>query len=342
MNAIPLTPAEWVETATVAAIFGGALVLSMLLPPLIGAIVRRFGRFGGPEVADMVVRALRGPVGALILVQAFFGGLTTLSYLEPHRPMIDRLWLAATITVLIVATQRVVTRLTQWYAERSVRGRSRIDPRTVPLLRRALNVLIWVVGGLIVLDTVGVQISPLLAGLGLGGLAVALALQPMLANIFASSYLLSDQSIRVGDAIEMQNGPSGVIEDIGWRATRIRSIDHNLVIVPNSVLAQATMTNFDSAAPGTDVTLLLRVPAEADLAAVERICLDELALLREEATEIVEESSPMSVHYRAVEAGKAEIVLRIRAASWRDSANLKHRMILRLHRRLQSEGVALV
>jgi small-conductance mechanosensitive channel len=193
-----------------------------------------------------------------------------------------------------------------------------------------------------ILATVGIEISPLLAGLGLGGLAVALALQPLLANIFASSYLLSDQSIRIGDAIQVQGGPSGTIEDIGWRATRIRSSDHNLVIVPNAVLAQATMTNFDANAPATDVTLTIRVSAEDDLEAVEEACLDELSRLCEEATDLVIADAPPSFRYQAVVDGKVEVLLRIRAASWREVGDLRHRMIVRIHGRLQSEGVALV
>ncbi|MGE3856878.1 MAG: mechanosensitive ion channel family protein [Dehalococcoidia bacterium] len=340
MSAIPLTPAEWVETFTAIAIFTGAVVLAIVVPAIVAALVR--GRNGGAEVGEMVVRALRGPVGAFILVQAFFIALRTLSYLRDEWHLIERGWLAASILVLTYAIQRVVARLTLWYAGRSVQGRSRIDARTVPLLRRAFNVVIWVVGGLIVLDTVGIQISPLLAGLGIGGLAVALALQPMLANVFASSYMLSDRSIHVGDAIQVQGGPAGIIEDIGWRATRIRSLDHNLVIVPNSVLAASTVTNFDASTPDTDVTLTLRVSGKDDLAAVEAACVEELTRLCEEADGLVLAGAPVSVRFQAIVDGKAELLLRIRAASWREVNDLRHRMIVRIQSRLQAEGVSLV
>ena len=340
VNMIGVTPAQWVETLTAIAIFGGALILALLLPVVIGAAVRRRTGPGGREAGEMVVRALRGPVGALVIVQALFIALRRLSYLQGDWQLIQRVWLAATIAVLVFAAQRVVERLVQWYAERAVNGRSRIH--WLPPLRRALSVAIWLAGGLVVLDTLGVQISALLAGLGLGGLAVALALQPLFANIFASSYLLSDQSIRVGDAIQVQDGPSGIVEDVGWRATRIRSLDHHLVIVPNSVLGQATITNFDATTPEADVTLMLRVSTAEDLARVEDACLDELSRLRAEATGLVVESAPISFRYQSVEDGKAEILIRIRATSWREVDDLRHRMVLRLHSRLQSEGIALV
>jgi len=338
---MPLTPAEWVETATAVAIFGAAIILAWLLPLAIGAAVRRTAGAGGREMGETVARALRGPLGVLVLVQAFFIAVSTLSYLRGERATIDRVWLAATITVVVYGAQRVVARLTQWYVERAAGGRRPLDARSLPLLRRALNVAIGLVGGLVVLDTFDIQISPLLAGLGLGGLAVALALQPLLANVFASSYLLSDQSIRVGDAIAVQGGPSGIIEDIGWRATRLRSHDHNLVIVPNSVLAQATMTNFDVTTPETDATLVLRVSTQQDLAEVETTCLDELARLCAEATALVATDAPVSFRYTAVQDGHAEILVKVRAASWREVPELRHRMIIRLHSRLLADGLAL-
>ena len=341
VSVIELTPAQWVETLSVIAILGGAVVVALVVPRLVGALLRwTVGASGASGAGDLVMRTLHGPVGALIVVQALFLALRRLSYLQNDWHVVERAWLASTIVVLVYGAQRLIVPLTQWYADRSEAGGSRLH--SLPPLQRALRGVIWVTGVLVVLATVGIEISPLLAGLGLGGFAVALALQPMLANVFASSYLLSDQSIRIGDAIEVQGGPSGVIEDIGWRATRIRSLDHNLVIVPNSVLAQATMTNFDAAAAETDVTLVLHVSVEEDLALVEDACLDELSRLCDEEPGLVVSSAPISFRYQGVEEGKAEILLRIRATSWREVANLRHRMILRLHSRLQSEGIRLV
>ena len=336
MDAIPLTSEQWAETAAAAVVLGVMIVVAWGVPMVAGALARRWPA----ELGARVLRALSGPVGGLLAVQALFILLHRLSYLQSSRTLIERTWLAFTIFVVVYATQRLVAPLTEWYAGRSERSRSRLH--SLPPIQRALRGVIWVAGLLTVLATIGIEISPLLAGLGLGGLAVALALQPMLTNVFASSYLLSDQSIRIGDSIQVQGGPSGVIEDIGWRATRIRSVDNNIVLVPNSVLAQSTMTNFDATASETDVTLLLHVSAEEDLERVEEVCLDELSRLCGEATGLVVAGAPISFRYQAIDAGKAEIMLRIRATSWQDVVDLRHRMIRRLHSRLQSEGIKLV
>ena len=338
MSALELTADQWVETLTAVAILGVAVLIALIVPRLVVALLGRFTARSG--AGDLVARALRGPIGTLIVVQAFFLVLRRLSYLHDGWQIVERAWLATTIVVLIYAAQRVVVPLTRWYAGDTSTGRSRIH--SLPPLQRALRAVIWAAGALMVLATVGIEITPLLAGLGLGGLAVALALQPLLANIFASSYLLSDQSIRIGDAVQVQGGPTGEIEDIGWRATRIRSTDNNLVIVPNSVLAQATMTNFDATAPATDVALTLFVSAQEDLGVVEAACTDELTRLCEEASDLVVEGAPVSFRYVGFLEGKVEVTMRIRAASWREVGPLRHRMIPRIHSRLQSEGIVLV
>ncbi len=337
MDQMALTPAEWAETVRALVIVGVAVVVAWLLPATVAGIVRAMA---GRGAGDLVARALCGPVGVLIVLQAFFVTLSRLSYLDGQGHIVQRAWLATTILVLVYGAQRLVVPLTQWYADRSATGRTRLH--SLPPLQRAIRALTWIIGLLVVLATLDIEISPLLAGLGLSGLAVALALQPLLANIFASSYLLSDQSIRIGDAIRVEaGGPSGVVEDIGWRATRIRTGDHNLAIIPNSVLAQSTMTNFDAHARDTDVTVTLHVGVDADLALVERACRDELALLRDEATDLVVSSAMPSFQYQSSAEGKIAFVAGLRARSWHESAEVRHRIIMRLHGRLQAEGVAL-
>lgn len=346
VNAILLTLVRSVEQAIAIALLVSAVALASWI------VWSRAGN-GVREAVEVVVRELRGPLGLLLIALLAIPPLL-LPYFDGDRQVLRSTWLVVTIAVLTYAAQRVVARLMQWYAERSTRDRlagpGRSWVHSLPPLRRAATAAIWVAGGLVTLAALGVQISPLLAGLGIGGFALALALQPLLTNVFASSYLLSDQSIRIGDAIQVQGGPSGVLEDIGWRATRIRTDDHNVVIIPNSVLAQATITNFDTTAPETDVTLVLRVSVGADLARVEGACLDELSQLCAEATGLVASTAgggaPISFRYQAIgegkDEGKAEILLKVRAASWRAVGELRHRMILRLHRRLQAEGIALV
>jgi small-conductance mechanosensitive channel len=106
-----------------------------------------------------------------------------------------------------------------------------------------IRTFVIVVGGLVLLGHLGIAITPLVTALGIGGVAVALALQDSLANLIAGFHLLADTPVRVGDAVRLENGMEGVVEDIGWRSTRIRHASNDLIIVPNAKLAQSILTN---------------------------------------------------------------------------------------------------
>jgi small-conductance mechanosensitive channel len=106
-----------------------------------------------------------------------------------------------------------------------------------------IRAFVIVIGGLILMSHLGIAITPLLTALGIGGVAVALALQDSLANLIAGFHLLADTPVRVGDAVRLENGMEGMVEDIGWRSTRIRHASNDLIIVPNAKLAQSILTN---------------------------------------------------------------------------------------------------
>ena len=117
-------------------------------------------------------------------------------------------------------------------------------------------------GGLVLLDTLGISITPFLATLGIGSLAVALALQDTLANFFAGLYLAADRPIRSGDFVRLDSGDEGYVESVGWRSTRLRTLPNNIVVIPNERLAKAIITNYDL--PEPRMSLLLRVSTSYD------------------------------------------------------------------------------
>ena len=127
---------------------------------------------------------------------------------------------------------------------------------------------------MIILDTLGVSISPLLGGLGITGLAVALALQPTLGNFFAGTYVTADGAINIGDFIELNGGPAGNVIEVGWRSTKIRTIYNNLVVIPNSVLADTIVTNYQSPNDAMSVIVGCGVSYDSDLSQVESIALE--------------------------------------------------------------------
>jgi len=119
---------------------------------------------------------------------------------------------------------------------------TQIDDNLIPFLRKTLKVVVIIFGGIYILISLNINITPLLAGVSIGGLALALAAQETVKNLFGSVTILTDQPFRVGEDIVF-DGASGTVEDIGMRSTKIRTINNSLVTIPNGKLADITIDN---------------------------------------------------------------------------------------------------
>ncbi len=330
-----------IEIAIAAGIFVGSVVLARVLASVLGRIVHHYTRAAETRLDDLVIQAVRAPLLVLIVVQGAFLALSTLRYVEDQRATLENLSVAATLLLSVLLAQRLMSALLTWYgAEVAIRTSTDWDEKSLPMIRRVMNVSIVLIGGLVVMGQLGLSISPLIAGLGIGGIAVALALQPLLTNVFASSYMLSDASIRVGDFIEIEGGPTGWVEDIGFRATRIRTFDNNIIIVPNSTLAESTVTNFDVAGAPVDAAITCGVAYEEDLERVERVCMDELRGIMRELDEALDDQEPI-FRYQRFGDSNVDFLLKVRAKTRRQVGFLTHTMVKRIHARLSREGITI-
>jgi small-conductance mechanosensitive channel len=131
------------------------------------------------------------------------------------------------------------------------------------------------IGALITLSAIGISITPLITALGVGGLAVALALQDTLANLFAGIHIMMEKSVRVGDFIKLESGQEGSVEDITWRTTRIRMLPNNIVVIPNSKLSQSILTNYYLPEKKMALLIPISVSYSSDPERVEKILIEE-------------------------------------------------------------------
>ncbi len=269
---------------------------------------------------------------ALIVVVAVASELGRLvPALEPWQGDLQRVERAVAVALAVWLVHRLLMTLLRW-TQRS----SRVDRalQVLPLGTRALNVALIAIGVLLVLDQLGISISPLLAGLGISGIAVALALQPLLTNLFAGSYVLSDSSIRVGDWVALQPGPSGRVEEIGWRATRLRDEADTLIIVPNATLAAATVTNYGGAGI-TRAIVTLELPRFADLEHVERIASEVLFELTAHDSRIIDPQP--TLRFQTATKDAVVCVVTVRVAAQADAPAIQSELIKSLAPRLGVE-----
>jgi len=165
---------------------------------------------------------------------------------------------------------RTVDGVVTMYFERS----NKDLPKTT-LLNNILIGVIYVMGVLVILQYYGISIAPILTAAGVGGMAVALALQETLANIFAGLHLILSKQIRIGDYIRLGTGEEGRVTDIAWRFTTIVPLGaSNTIVIPNKTIAGANITNFSMPTRNLNISVPVGVAYDSDLALVERVTIE--------------------------------------------------------------------
>jgi len=277
----------------------------------------------------------------IVVLGAYLALTVPLDLSQGQQRAVDTIGRLAGIVLGVAGVAGVVSSAFSWYvATVAPRTRHGHDDRLVPLVRRVSVVLIYGLGALLVLDQLSINITPLVAGLGLGGLAVALALQPTLANLFAGTYVMTEGVVAPGDYIELENGAGGQVIDVSWRSTRIRTRQNNLLVVPNSRFAETIMTNYQQPEPAVNVILTCGISYDSDLEQVERVCqevMDEVVSTNPNAVN----DSRRQFGYDSFGDSKVNFWLFVQARDREASFDLKTALMQRLHRRFQQEGIVI-
>jgi small-conductance mechanosensitive channel len=200
------------------------------------------------------------------------------------------------------------------------------------------RILVLAIGFLVVLQTLGISIAPLLTALGVGGLAVALALQDTLANLFAGIHILASKTVQPGDYIKLSSGEEGYVEDINWRQTTVRALSNNLIVIPNGQLAKANMTNFMRPEQQLTVVVQVGVSYDSDLEQVERVTMEVVSEVMTEITGAVPDHEP-AVRFHTFGDSRIGFTVILGVGEFSDQYRIKHEFIKRLHRRYREEGI---
>jgi small-conductance mechanosensitive channel len=284
---------------------------------------------------DAVVVALRVPLTLMILASA---GWVCLQYL--HLPAhwsrtIDQATRVGFIFAFILFVDRLVRESVNIYQRRLAELNL-----TQGFVSTVLRLMVLLLGVLVLLDTLDISITPILASLGVGGLAVGLALQGTLSNFFAGLQLISTRPIRVGDFVRLQSGEEGFVTEIGWRATLLRMTPNNMVIVPNSRLADSIIINFDMPERELSVPVQVGVSYNSDLPHVERVTIEVARDVQKSVEGGVRDFEPL-VRYHTFDASSINFTVALRAKHFTDQHLLRHEFIKRLHARYRQEGIVI-
>ena len=344
---------EFVNASGLGGLIGVVVVLAVMC--IVAAITYfafslliKQSQHSGPDAHHTrILTASQGPATLFMFILGIFLAYFLLAQ-HPH-PLFDfanehdiwvlRVWLVIVIAQVSYAGTRITQELLQWYEEEvSHRTESSLDDRLMPQARRIVPVVIYAVGALMALDVVGITIAPMLAGLGIAGIAVGLALQPTLSNLFSGMFMVSEGELNEGDFIELDGGPSGFVVDISWRSTKIRDRFNNLIMIPNSKIMESVMTNYVSQSEAVTILVPCGVSYQSDLEEVERVSLEVANGVRQDLEEAVDDFDPL-VRFSDFGDSNIDFNVIMQASDRVGSFVVKHELIKRLHSRFGQEGI---
>ena len=325
------TGTAWVHQ--VALVVGG-IVLGLLVERF---LVRAFHVIAEKTEStwdDLVVHAIRGMPILWLTLAGVWAALLVRGVDVTIREQIAQIIVVLAIGSLTIVATRFASGSVDRIAVTSGTGL----PSTT-LVNNLVKLLIGTLGAFLILQNLGIEITPLITALGIGGLAVALALQDTLSNLFAGVTIILTGQIRPTDYIRLEDGPQGFVTDVKARNTTIRTFpNENLVVVPNSVLASTIVTNYNLPRKKLWITVPVGVAYDSDLAEVERITVE----VGNQTLDQVQDGSlsePTQVRYRAFGDSSIDFDVLLSVTAFTDQFMVQHEFIKRLHSRFGDEGI---
>lgn len=316
-------------------VFLVTLILGYVLRRILFRHLSKWAENTKSKLDDIIVAAAKGPfiIWCVMLGIYFALGISKLPQELVH--MLDKILLVLGIASVTVVLSRIATSSIKVY---SAKGDTALPVSSFS--ENVTRIVIFGVGALVILNSLGISITPILATLGVGGLAVALALQDTLANLFAGFYTIVAKQVKIGDYVKLDSGVEGYVTDINWRTTKIRMLPNNVVLVPNSKLAQAMVTNYYLPDKEMAVLVNLGVHYKSDLDKVERVTCEVAREVMKKVTGGVSAFDPF-IRYNNFGDFSIGFTVILRAKEFTDQYLIKHEFIKQLHARYEKEGIVI-
>ncbi|MFH0713927.1 MAG: mechanosensitive ion channel family protein [Candidatus Micrarchaeota archaeon] len=285
---------------------------------------------------DKIVDAIENPLHfALIIIGLHIGiEYTSLTSLAIKSTIFE----IAIILLVAYTLSKLLDAMVAWYNEEVAAKSKHKMEEVISTAHRIGQVIIIVLTATMILRTLGIEITPIIAALGIGGLAIALAFQDTLSNFFAGVYLTVDRPIKVGDYIELENGQKGYAVSIGWRSTQIRTLSNNLIIVPNSKMAQAMIVNYYAPTMDMSIVIPCSVSYDSDLEKVEKITIETARLIQKKTKGAVPNFDPF-IRYNTFGDNGIHFSIILRVKEFTDQYLVTHEFVKALHTAYKKAGI---
>ncbi len=321
------------ETLMPAAVVAGGVIIGIVLEGIILGKLRRVSK-GEDGTHQIAAEALRYMIMLSISILTIYGTIHLISMNKVIFFLLKKILNVLMVFTGTIICSRFVAGFMSMYIKKTGGAVSAFS-----IFVNTVKLLVYSMGFMIALDSIGVAITPILTAMGVGGLAVALGLQSTLANLFSGLHVIASGKIRVGDYVKLSSGEEGYIDDMTWRDTTIKTPVNNVVVIPNSKLAAASVTNYSF--PSSEMTLTFQVGVgyESDLEKVGKVTVDVMKELMRDLPGCMPEFEPF-VQYSSFSDSGIKLSMNMLIRDFSCQAQIQHELVIRLHRRYAVEGIA--
>lgn len=314
-------------------ILTGSLLLGLLFEKVILSRLKTIADKTRWEYDEIIIGALRGRMTRWFIMAGFYSALEVLYLPSEVLQILNSLLLVVFILSVTCAVSNIAVGLVNIYAKKA----SGVFSST-SIFSNLTIISVFIIGALVTMQSLGISITPLLTALGVGGLAVALALQDTLTNFFAGLHILAAGPIKPGDYVKLDSGEEGYVVDITWRSTSIRALLDNMIIVPNSKMASCKIINYSL--PGKEVLINIPIGVSycCDLAKVEKITIQVAQDVMHNVAGGIGGYQPVIRIYKFGDFSLQFNVL-LRAREFADQYLIRHEFLKRLQQRYRAEGI---
>jgi small-conductance mechanosensitive channel len=326
---------NWDELVWPAVLFAAVVASGWLFRRVLFARLRRWADSTPTNIDNILIDSLHGPFLLWVLILAIHMATEYSALPRGVTRWSGKLLLALWITSFTLVLSRLSGRMVRVYAAR-LEGNLPVGTLTQVLARLIIGIL----GFLTLLQQVfEVDIRAILAALGVGGLAVALALQDTLSNLFAGFYVSVARQIRIGDFVKIDAGQSGYVQDIGWRSTTLRELSGNFIFIPNNKLSQSIVTNYDLPEKRVGIGITVPVAYDSDPGQVERLLTEVASAAVGQVPGLLKEPAPSARFIPGFGETSMDFTVGCQVAEFADQFLVQHELRKRIYRRLREEGI---
>ena len=299
-------------------------------------VLRKWSERTETKLDDIAIESFRVPSLYWCIAIGLYFGIAVSELPDKYIHYSTRLIHIIIIFSITIAAANVAGRVFRNYVRKS-----NLPIPTTGLAYGILKGTIIGIGLLIILSVLGISITPLITAFGVGGLAVALALQDTLSNLFSGIHILMEKTIRVGDFIRLETGQEGYVEDITWRTTRVRMLPNNMVVIPNSKLAQSIVTNYYLPEKKMSLLISIGVSYAEDPEKVEAVLVDEAKKAVGQVPGLLGDPEPFVRFIPGFGDSSLDFTLICQVQEFVDQYLAQHELRKRILKRFRKEGIGI-